>query len=198
MNVPRFIEVLPEHLIHATCTYYGNWLPGDPRGFRSEDHCIHSSGDYRNKPPAGDHGRLHDQAGRIMKHSPVVLEGDERQAVGEAFLDKMMRKLNRRVLVITAAAKHLHILYVGDGGDATVDLGRAKQYASHQLTSRPGTVWARGEGIKRVATLDHANRALPYIAEHELREGAWVWIAPQFEERVRAYLKEKWSVAIRK
>ncbi|HEX3314753.1 MAG TPA: hypothetical protein VHR72_07680 [Gemmataceae bacterium] len=27
---------------------YGSWLPGNPRGFRSRKHRIHSSGDYKN------------------------------------------------------------------------------------------------------------------------------------------------------
>jgi hypothetical protein len=38
-------------IINTFCT----WLHSDERGFRSRKHRIHSSGDYRRRPPKGEH-----------------------------------------------------------------------------------------------------------------------------------------------
>jgi hypothetical protein len=44
---------------HVTINTYGTWLPGDPRGFHSRGHRVHSSGDYREPPPEREHAGLH-------------------------------------------------------------------------------------------------------------------------------------------
>jgi hypothetical protein len=44
---------------HCVIGTHNSWLPGDPRGFRAIDHKIHSSGDYKNPPPEGEHSGLH-------------------------------------------------------------------------------------------------------------------------------------------
>ncbi len=44
---------------HNILSTHGSWLPGNPRGFRSRNHRIHSSGDYKNPPPLGEHAGLH-------------------------------------------------------------------------------------------------------------------------------------------
>jgi hypothetical protein len=40
---------------HLVIFTHNSWLPGDPRGFRSQNHKILSSGDYKNPPPPGEH-----------------------------------------------------------------------------------------------------------------------------------------------
>ena len=47
---------------HVTLSTYGSWLPGDQRGFRSRKHKIHSSGDYKNPPPASETGPVSKRA----------------------------------------------------------------------------------------------------------------------------------------
>src|SRR4051812_33366055 len=42
-------------VISARCT----WLHGDSRGFPNRHHRIHSSGDYKNPPPQGEHSGLY-------------------------------------------------------------------------------------------------------------------------------------------
>jgi len=52
---------------HITFSTYGAWLPGDPRGFRAWKHKRHSSGDYTNRPPRGEHAGLHAAAQMAMR-----------------------------------------------------------------------------------------------------------------------------------
>src|SRR5205814_7189946 len=43
---------------HVVISTRRSWLHGDRRGFRSRGHRIHSSGDYRDPPPQGEHEGL--------------------------------------------------------------------------------------------------------------------------------------------
>ncbi|MCC6680880.1 MAG: hypothetical protein IT445_08250 [Phycisphaeraceae bacterium] len=67
---------------HLILNTHCSWLHGDPRGFRSRDHRIHSSGDYKHRPPPAEHEglrRFHQQrsqpAIRIPQHlQPIIGE----------------------------------------------------------------------------------------------------------------------------
>lgn len=48
------------------------WLPGDPRGWRSRHHKRHSSGDYKNPPPPGEHEGLYRYC-KQRSGKPVVI-----------------------------------------------------------------------------------------------------------------------------
>ncbi len=68
--------VQTQPLIHAICTYHGQWMPGDERGWPSRGHRLHSSGDYRSRPPLEEHVGLHRSVRARMKSRPVQLRGD--------------------------------------------------------------------------------------------------------------------------
>jgi hypothetical protein len=53
-NIPN----IPLRWRHIVCNTKCSWLPGDDRGFRSREHRIHSSGDYKNPPPKNEHEGL--------------------------------------------------------------------------------------------------------------------------------------------
>ncbi len=57
---------------HITFSTYGTWLPGDPRGFRAWKHKLHSSGDYKSRPPQGEHAALQRYARDAIKNEPVT------------------------------------------------------------------------------------------------------------------------------
>ena len=80
-----------ERLIHGICTYYGQWVPGDERGWRSRGHKRHSSGDYRQPPPPGEHAELRRYTRSVMKGRPIFLAPDEYAIVGQAFVTKLDR-----------------------------------------------------------------------------------------------------------
>lgn len=163
-------------LVHITCTLYGNWLPGDDRGFRSRDHKLHSSGDYRHPPPRGEHAGLKRIAQEQMRPN-VVLTERERELLGTAFVRKLLAT-EAQIVIVAVAATHVHTLLC-PSPKLTVNesIRRAKQYASQQMKNRPGRVWARGLSTRQVETLDYARRVFAYIRDHGDREHAWVWRA---------------------
>jgi REP element-mobilizing transposase RayT len=158
---------------HVIISTYNSWLPGDERGFRSRDHKIHSSGDYKSPPPADEHAglrRYHQQhAGEV-----VVIPQECRETVGQAILAKL-NKLGYRVLVISVAATHSHWLseLPEDEREVRLIVGQCKTKSSHALRHHvPGRVWAyRGKNI-RVKDREHQLNAYGYILK---QEGAWIW-----------------------
>lgn len=51
---------------------YCSWLPGDVRGFRNREHRIHSSGDYKHRPPVAEHEGLR-RYNEPLRSSVVVI-----------------------------------------------------------------------------------------------------------------------------
>ena len=114
-------------MINARCS----WLHGDERGFRSRGHRIHSSGDYRNPPPADEHAGLRRyHAARSGKAVSFAFE--VRIALLEAFVRKM-RKLGFRIIACSISRQHLHAIVELERDYELVKkiVGKCKQYASH-------------------------------------------------------------------
>lgn len=134
----------------VTISTYASWLPGDERGFRAKRHKIHSSGDYRGRPPRGEHAGLHHYAKRISGR-PVIIPRRCRAVVGEAILLKL-EKLGHRVLSISVSGMHAPVL-VELPDDLRVIrhvVGQCKTVASHAVREvLPGRVWAAPETSSR-------------------------------------------------
>lgn len=154
---------------------HGSWLHGDPRGFRSRGHRLHSSGDYKNPPPAGEHEGLH----RYQKQNsrPAVrLPREVWPVVGRTMVDKCA-KTARRVLAVSVGATHVHLLVELDDDyhEAQAFSGRLKQAGSHAVREVwPGRVWASGGKPIAVADRGHQVAVYHYILDHAL-VGDWVW-----------------------
>ena len=84
---------------HIIITTHKSWLPGDKRGFRSRDHKIHSSGDYKNTPPTNKHAGLRDYH-QQRSGEPVAIPPDQLEAVGRAIVAKLESK-GYRVLAVS-------------------------------------------------------------------------------------------------
>ncbi|MFI4859820.1 MAG: hypothetical protein ACIAXF_03960 [Phycisphaerales bacterium JB063] len=160
---------------HLVLHTHGSWLHGDPRGFRSRKHRLHSSGDYKNPPPQGEHAKLH--AYQQAQSTPAVCIPDAiYPAIGEAILNKA-RKLHHQVLAISVGATHAHLLIeIPNDYDAAKRIaGQLKQAASHQVGhALPGKIWASGGKPIEVDTPDHHRRVYAYILRHRT-EGDWTW-----------------------
>jgi len=164
-----------KHWWHLILSTHGSWLPGDPRGFRSRGHRVHSSGDYKHRPPPGEHARLHDYQQRRAVDA-VVLPVDVRRRVGAALLDKL-DEMKAQTLIVAVAAMHVHMVVELDDDyeGAKRTAGRLKQRASHVIgDSLPGRVWAAGNKPVRVSDRAHLAEAYDYILRHA-GKGAWVW-----------------------
>ena len=160
---------------HATFSTHNSWLPGDPRGFRSRKHKLHSSGDHRNPPPIGEHAGLHAYSKSISEQA-LVLDPGCRAIVGNAVLGNL-KKHQRKCLVIAAGGMHVHTLVElsANSKEAKQAIGYAKLSASMSLNPQiPGRVWARGCNVRPIRDEEHHRNTFGYIERHR-EEGAWVW-----------------------
>lgn len=173
-HIPPFRPMLWAHVIAGTL---GSWLPGDPRGFRSRRHRVHSSGDYRNPPPAGEHAGLHRHA-LSCSADAVRIPADLRARVGRAMLGKL-HDSGVPVGALAVGSNHVHALIAVGDSDAVGPFGRAKQHASKAVsTDLPGKLWARSSHVVRVKNTGQLASTVQYIARHD-RAGAWVWQHPR-------------------
>jgi REP element-mobilizing transposase RayT len=154
---------------------YCSWLPGDKRGFRSRDHDIHSSGDYKHRPPPEEHEGLRDYH---EEHTPgaIVIPRDLRLIVASVIAEILL-SMNFRVLVVSCADKHAHIV-----AELPIDLkhfnrviGRAKAMSSAAIRERlPGRVWARDDKHDMLRTRSYRHNAYLYVRNKQGPQAA-VW-----------------------
>ncbi|MBI1831367.1 MAG: transposase [Planctomycetes bacterium] len=152
---------------------HNSWLPGDPRGFRSREHRIHSSGGYKNPPPKGEHAGLLRYAKKISG-DPVVLEEEIRETIGRAILAEL-RKRDCRVLAIAVAATHVHILceLPEDEKECRDIVGRCKTAACYAVREqKPGRLWGRNATHKAIENESHHANTFRYILA---QADAWTW-----------------------
>ncbi|MGD9127804.1 MAG: hypothetical protein PVH19_10555, partial [Planctomycetia bacterium] len=168
---------LPGHAWwHLILSGHCSWLPGDPRGFRSRAHRVHSSGDYKNLPPEEEHKGLRcyneDHAA-----SPRVFLPEHRKLLGEAMVD-VMNRAKLRFLAVAVGVSHAHVLVEckDDYMTARRLASSLKQVSSFAVRdSLPGKVWAKGGKPIRIKDQKHQQQVFYYILEHAQKEGAWVW-----------------------
>jgi len=158
---------------HVVISTVNSWLPGDPRGFRSRHHKIHSSEDYQQRPPLGEHAGLYQHAQQISG-PPVRIPKDLRPLAGRAILGKLS-KLDYRVLAISVAGMHAHLLAELPDNIRQIRhiIGQCKTVSSHALRHQlPGRVWAAGCSHKPVDDPEHQRNVFQYILA---QEDAWIW-----------------------
>jgi hypothetical protein len=160
---------------HVVIGTLGSWLPGDPRGWRSRGHKLHSSGDYRDPPPNQEHRGLY-RYSKTQRPSAVVIPHALRPVVGVAFR-KYLSGLGHRVLAVAVGGVHAHILaeLPAELWEARAVVGQAKRASSRAVRSElPGRVWAGGGRFKAIDSPTYQRRVYRYILGH-YAEGAWVW-----------------------
>jgi len=163
---------------HTQIWLYGHWLPGDARGFRSQDHRVHSSGDYQHRPPTGEHAGLHRHAKSLLKNQPITLSRSQRECVG-LLLVRWFEIKQQPLAAASVGGAHAHLLALlsNDAVDATI--GKAKRYAStesrKQEPSLPSKLFAVKGEPKRIRDFEHFEVAYDYVFEKHAREGAWTW-----------------------
>ena len=158
---------------HLTLGTYGSWLPGDPSGFRSRSHRLHSGGDHRCPPPRGEHAGLHRHATRLAGPA-IVLSQASRQRIGESIVHQA-GQLQHRLIAVAVDTGHVHLLIELPTDRVKHEAGRLKRFASFACRDLvESRVWARGCGIKPIADRRHHEATHAYILRHATHE-AWVW-----------------------
>ena len=160
---------------HVIINTKSSWLHGDPRGFRDRQHRLHSSGDYRNRPPVGEHQGLHGR--RIGKAQPAVRIAPElRQLIGNCFVREFAAR-GHKVLAVAVTNVHAHVLVELPNNILTIRgvVGHVKRVASKAVRAEmPGAIWAAGGAYKRVKDRDHQKNVYKYIL-YDQGSGAWTW-----------------------
>ncbi|MGA2583011.1 MAG: hypothetical protein ABSG31_07015 [Tepidisphaeraceae bacterium] len=163
---------------HVIAHAYGSWLRGDPRGFRTRHHREHVEGDYKNPPPKGHFDKLHAQSKSLMKREVVHIDGDLRQFVLDAAVEKL-RGDSIEFLVASVDAKHLHVLGRFRDRRPREWIGRAKKHTSHSarqagLREEKGGLWGKRCGVHPIRDRRHQLNVFGYILKHA-SQGAVVW-----------------------
>ena len=160
---------------HVTIGTHNSWLPGDPRGFRSREHKIHSSGDHKNPPPKDEHAGLHCFSESISG-KPAILATEWRGIVCDRIVQTLLRR-GHRVLIASVSGMHVHLLaeLPKARSQARHETGIAKKSASQAISQHfEGRIWARGCGLKPIRDEEHQRNTFHYIERHA-HERAFVW-----------------------
>jgi REP element-mobilizing transposase RayT len=160
-----------------TTTFYGNWLPGDPRGFvsrvrdaRPEDPPTKSRQEHDTPGTPYDkafHG-LHRHAQQQLQGPPVRINKDQ----AEALLDQFRETASYRgwqLLAVAIMTNHVHLV-IGVNGDPdpTKVLGDFKAYGSRALSRRwgkppSGTWWTYAGSKRNLASEQRLVDAIKYV-----------------------------------
>jgi len=160
------------HIIFNTL---GSWLPGDPRGFRNRDHRIHSSGDYRNPPPKGEHEGLY-RYNRNRSRACVEIPLSLRSLICDSVREFCGRR-SIRVLAVSVSDHHvhLHLQLTNEYREVKAIIGKCKTIASLAVRDQlPGSIWSRGCDINTIGDASYQRNVFHYITEGQ-EKGAYVW-----------------------
>ncbi|HEX3356276.1 MAG TPA: hypothetical protein VHS31_04775, partial [Tepidisphaeraceae bacterium] len=136
---------------------------------------VHSSGDYKHRPPEKEHAglRKYNEA-----HSQKTIQFDIklRVFVLASFLCKL-RLLGYRFIAASIGEKHLHILVELPWNleELRRTIGKCKQRASHAIRNQiPGSIWSEGGEYKWVKDKRHLHNIYDYIrTKQELETIVW-------------------------
>jgi hypothetical protein len=160
---------------HSQFSTYCSWLPGDIRGFRSREHRIHSSGNYRAPPPVWEHRGLREYHKR--RHpQPVEIPRARRLRVATAIAETLI-SLGHRVLTVAVAKKHAHVVSELPIREPEYHqaIGRAKSKSSRTLKDiLPGAVWQRDDRHDLLRDRAYQLNAYRYVRDKQ-GPGAAVW-----------------------
>ncbi len=156
-------------IINTRCA----WLHGSVCGFRSRKHRIHSSGDYKHRPPTEEHEGLR-RYHRQRSGDPIEIPIPDRERAGRAFLARL-RKEGCPALAIAVAGRHLHALtrMIDDRATIRAIIGRCKSAASY-ATSLTGQLWSELGEYRLVKDRAHQHNAYEYILTRQGPD-AWTW-----------------------
>jgi len=158
---------------HVVISTLNSWHHGDARGFRSRGHRIHSSGDYKNPPPVGEHaGLLRYQ--KSISGDAIDLAEDIRSVVGRSIVAVLL-EMNFRLLAAAVVDRHAHVVVELPFELATVKriIGEAKRKSSRSAKKwMPGRIWSAGGTYKLVTNRSHLKNATDYVL-YEQGDDAW-------------------------
>jgi len=176
-----------------TSTFYGNWLPGDPRGFvsqvrdkRPEDPPTQSR--YKHAIPGTPYDEglvgLYWYAQHQLRGTPIRINLEQAEALLGQFQETASYR-GWQLLAVAVMPDHVHLV-VGVSGDPSPKkvLGDFKAYGSRALNQRWGKpaseTWWTYDGSKRKLPEEQAvHAAIAYVLNQP--GPLLVWVAPEYE-----------------
>ena len=173
-----------------TSTFYGNWLPGDPRGFVSRvrdrrvgerfDRTRHEH-DVPGTPYDADMNGLYRASGAAMRGAPVLVDEDQADCSLNQFHDTAEVR-DWWLLASAVMRNHVHLVVGVDGDpEPSTLLGSFKAYGSRALSARwskpaGGRWWTARGSTRKLADTPAVFAAVEYVRRqaNPLR----VWIDP--------------------
>lgn len=186
---------------HIMFSTYGQWLPGDNRGWRTRHHRDHIEGDYRHPVPSNRRDGLYGASRLSMKGPALLVPPQDRPIIGHLALESLSI-MDVEVLAPAVTVGHVHMLARCDKR-APREVGRAvKRHVTTHLGrylrwihrreppavcenpavapecawrgERDRRLWAKRGREKPVRDRGHQLRVFGYILDHQ-EENAWVW-----------------------
>jgi REP element-mobilizing transposase RayT len=190
---------------HLIMTYYGFWLPNDPRGswsdfVRSFELFLAGGQATKTDTRASVAGDRHDFQKRLagkqaLVRPEVILSGMQAKAVGDGFARFLLRS-NCVVLACAVMPRHTHLVlerppYLIEQaanllkGAATTELSRCGLHPFADTPYSNGklpTPWARHQWACYLNNIADIQRAIRYVESNPLKEGLprqyWPFVTP--------------------
>jgi len=164
---------------HVTWSTYGVWLPGDPRGFRSRDGKVKSTGDYRFRGLPNKHEGLLEFSRESLARPPVEQRAARRREVLGLLLEEASN-IGIPIEALSVSRAHVHALLMLEPRAERRAVGRLKRRVSLRCRDwSPGGLWGEACWIDVVQDKPHFDAVRGYILNHAEKEGASVWSAEE-------------------
>jgi REP element-mobilizing transposase RayT len=165
-----------------TWTTYGSWLPGDARGFVSEQTDTNGRKFIRNIPGTEvdcDNKRLRDAMAASLKGPPLKLSREQAHLVLAQFSETSGVR-GYQLLAASVMANHVHLV-VGVPGDPEPSklLAVFKSYASRALNRQFGapasrTWWTESGSKRKLPNDDAILAATRYVRDQQFPLATWL------------------------
>lgn len=180
-----------------TSTFYGNWLPGDPRGFVSrvrdrrsddEDCVVRLEHDIPGTPYDEDLPGLWQAALAQMKGPRVLVTGEQAGALVLQFRETAAYR-GWKLLAAAVMCNHVHIVVTVPGDPDPSDLLRDfKSYGSRVLNRRwghrpNGTWWTESGSKRKLGDESAVEGAVNYVARQSKPLVVWLGVTQSPGER---------------
>ena len=152
---------------HITLQAYGNWLPGDPRGW-------HARGDGARTPPRPGNEVLH-AISRERQRGPTVTIVELMAMVIMESIARISRDRGWTIHLAVVVGSHLHVV-VTAATPGVVVIGDIRSETTLQLVDRglhdpAAPFWSAGGYFSVIRTAAQLARAIEYVARHRTRRG---------------------------
>lgn len=165
-----------------TSTFYGNWLPGDKRGFVSKvsgEACGSVIHNIPGTPYDADLPRLADFAAERLKCPPIRIVLEQ----AEALLEQFQETADYRqwlLLAVAVMSNHVHLVVGVEGDPEPSDILRDfKSYGSRALNRRwttpaSGTWWTESGSKRKLIGEAEVIAAVRYTQNQEFPLVIWI------------------------